>query len=294
LAYTTVGVFYSILYLQQNIIVIDDEIVNLDKLLDITKEMVRTGSATDFNVLTTEARVSAAYTRKVDVQRQLNNQVTVLKQLTGLPASQELEFSGSFAMPIVSPPEDSLLEVALTRRPEMRLARDAVTTAALRHKLASLSRWPTLNVGVQVGFKNGYFPDLNKLEGNFVAGAGLSVPIFTGFRIENQQRRALADMNAARAQAQDIELQITAEVRQALEDLRAGVDKVQNVKIQVRQAEEALRMGKVRYEAGVITNLDLLDAQTSLSEARLAYIGAQYGYVISRYALDRATGASVW
>lgn len=53
-------------------------------------------------------------------------------------------------------------------------------------------------------------------------------------------------------------------------------------------------MGEVRYEAGVITNLDLLDSQTRLSEARLSYINAQYGYVIGRYALDRATGASVW
>jgi outer membrane protein TolC len=157
-----------------------------------------------------------------------------------------------------------------------------------------LSRWPSLNLGVQVGFKNGYFPDLSKLEGNYVVGAGLSVPIFTGFRIENRRRRALADVNAARANADDIGRQITSEVRQAIEDLSAEAGKIQTAEIQVRQAEEALRLGAIRYKAGVITNLDLLDAQTRLSEAQLAYISAEYGYIISRYALDRATGASIW
>jgi outer membrane protein len=294
LAFTTVKVFYSILYLQQNITVIDDQIGNLNKLLEFTKEKVRTGSGTDFNVLTTRVRVAAAQTRKIDVERLLHNQVTELKRLTGLPAGERLSFAGSFSLPIVSPQADSLIEVALRQRPEMRLARDAVTAATLELKLASLSRRPALNLGVQVGFKNGYFPDLNKLEGNFVVGAGLSVPIFTGFRIENQQKRALADMNAAHANADDIGQQITAEVRQALENLSAEAGKIQTAEIQVRQAKEALRLGAIRYEAGVITNLDLLDSQTRLSEARLAYISAEYGYIISRYALDRATGASIW
>lgn len=80
-------------------------------------------------------------------------------------------------------------------------------------------------------------------------------------------------MNEARAHARDVKLQITSEVW---------------------QAEQALEMGEVRYKAGVVTNLDLLVAHTSLSQARLAYVGAQYGYVVSRYALDRATGASGW
>jgi len=294
LAYATVQVFYSILYFQQELVVINDQISDLSKLLDITKEKARTGTATDFEVLTTQVRVSAAETRKVDIERQRKNQTTTLKQLTGISADQEMSLAGSFSTPVVSPSIDSLLDAALKQRPEMRLAQDAVTTASLQHDVASLDRRPTLNVGVQMGFKNGYFPDLNKLKGDFVAGASISMPIFTGHRITSQQKLALADMNAARAHTKDVERQITSEVRQAFEDLRAGTDKIQTAEIQVRQAEEAVKMAEVRYEAGVITNLDLLDAQTSVSQARLALIGAQYSYVVSKYALDRATGAAVW
>ena len=294
LAYATIQVFYSILYLQQEIVVIDDQISDLTKLLDITKEKARTGTATDFDVLTTQVRVSAAETQKVDIERQLRNQITTLKQLTGIPAEQPLNTVGDFFTSVVSPSIDSLLDAALQQRPEMRLAEDAVTTASLRHEVASLSRRPTVSVGVQVGFKNGYFPDLATLKGDFVAGASINMPIFTGYRVESQEQLALADMNAARAHTKDVERQIKSEVRRALEDLRAGSDKIQNAEIQVRQAEQALKMAEVRYQAGVITNLDLLDAQTSVSQARLALIGAQYGYVVSKYALDQATGAQIW
>jgi len=62
----------------------------------------------------------------------------------------------------------------------------------------------------------------------------------------------------------------------------------------VTQAEEAVATAKARYEAGVATNLDVLDAQTSLSNARLARLGAHYEYVTSRYALEKATGARPW
>lgn len=294
LAYATVNVFYSILFRQQDLVVIDEQISDLNELLGETRERVRTGSGTDFDVLTTQSRVAAARTRRVEAERQLNNQVTTLRRLTGLPADQELGLRGDFSMPVVTLSEDSLLQVALGQRQEMRLARDALNTASLQHELASLGYRPSLHVGIEQGFKNGYFPDLEKLEANFVAGASVNVPIFTGFRVKSEKQAALAGVNAANAHIQTVERQITAEVRQAVEDLRANAEKIRTAEIQVRHAEEALKLGEVRYKAGVITNLDLLDAHTSVSVARLAYIGAQYDYVISMYAVDAATGVSIW
>jgi outer membrane protein len=294
LSYAAVNVFYSILYLQRDIVVIDEQIADLNKLLEETRERARTGSTTDFDVLTTQVRVSAAETRKVDSERRLNNQMTTLRRLTGWSDDRKLALAGDFSMPIVSLSADSLVEMALRRRQEMQLAQNAVKTATLQHELASLQGRPTLSVGIEQGFKTGYFPNLDDLRGNFVAGASVTVPIFTGFRTENQEKLTLAGMNEASARKMDVERQITAEVRQALEDVRADAERIRAAEIQVRHAEEALKMGEVRFKAGVITNLDLLDAHTSLSEARLADIGARYGYVVSRYALDRATGASVW
>jgi outer membrane protein TolC len=60
--------------------------------------------------------------------------------------------------------------------------------------------------------------------------------------------------------------------------------------VQLRQARDAARMARTRYETGSVTNLDLLDAEAAESAARLAKLQALYRSVISRVELGRAAG----
>ena len=59
----------------------------------------------------------------------------------------------------------------------------------------------------------------------------------------------------------------------------------------VEQAEEALRLARARSEAGSGTQLDVLGAQTSLTEARTTQIQALHDYAVARARLERAVGA---
>jgi outer membrane protein len=147
---------------------------------------------------------------------------------------------------------------------------------------------------VQLGVKNGYVPDLTELKANWVARAGVAVPLFNGHRTRSRVAEAEANLEAARARTRALERRTEAEVRRAVTDLEASRDRMQTAQVQVAQAEQAVATAKSRYEAGVATNLDVLDAETSLSNARLARLGARYEYVTSRYALEKATGGEPW
>jgi outer membrane protein len=96
------------------------------------------------------------------------------------------------------------------------------------------------------------------------------------------------------ARMRDLERRIATEVGQALSATLASQEKISNAQVQVDRAEEAVTIAKAQYGAGVNTNLDLLDAQTSLSEAKLVLLRARYDYVSSLNALDRATGKKIW
>ena len=61
----------------------------------------------------------------------------------------------------------------------------------------------------------------------------------------------------------------------------------------VEQAEEAIRLADARYDAGSGTQLDVLDAQTSLTEARTTQIEAARNYLVTRAQLERAIGSDV-
>ncbi len=104
------------------------------------------------------------------------------------------------------------------------------------------------------------------------------------------EQESEASLRAAQTHSFDTEHAVTAEVLQAISDVRASLDKIQTSELQVRQAKQAIDMATVRYESGVVTNLDLIDAQTALAQAELFHLQALYHYVLSRYTLDKSIG----
>jgi outer membrane protein len=294
LAYRTVQIFYTILFLQEDMRVLDEEINALNEHLSISEKKAQTGSATDFDVLTTRVRVANAQSQKVDVESALQKQIIVLKRLMGIPEDQEIQLQGDFSSQSSEINPDSLMSDALTQRREMILARDAETSLEIQHRLASLGDRPSLKANLLLGVKNGYFPDLNQAKVNWVAGAQVQMPLFNGFRTRYRKQESEANLAAARAHTRDVSQQVRSDVQQALADIRAKQEKIQATQLQLEQAEQALSLAKKQYEIGVITNLDLLDAQTSHLEANLNHLRALYQMILSRYALEKAAGSKIW
>jgi|WetSurMetagenome_2_1015567.scaffolds.fasta_scaffold07587_4 outer membrane protein len=294
LAYQTIGVFNAMLILRQTIAVLDEQITALEAHLGVSAKKIQAGTATDFDSLTTEVRIAAARNDRIDAARALENQEIAFRQLTGLPNDRPVLLKGSFAAEIRAIAPDSALAEANRRRPELVMSRDSENGAAVQARLASLGNKPSLAFNVTSGFKNGYVPDLNDLKANVAAGVQLLVPIFNGYRTRHQTEEADANVRAARARTADVERQIAGEVAQAVAGVRSSLSKIENSNVQVRQAEAALSRAEAQYEAGVATNLDLLDVQTALAQAKLIRLRSIYEYTISSNALDRATGKRPW
>jgi outer membrane protein len=290
LAYQTIQVFYAILFLEQSLDVQNQELAALREHLDITQKRVEGGSGTEFEVTTTRVRLAAAETRRIDIETTLRNQQLALGRLLDQPPGAPLALKGSFASGVVPLAGDSLTALAFEHRTELALTRDALRAADLQHHLATLEDLPSVSMNLSYGLKNGYIPNLDVLRGNWVAGLMVEVPIFNGFRTRSREEETLALSKSARAGQSVLERSITLEVQQALEGVRSARDKMQTANVQVEQSLDAVRNARIRYEAGTATNLDLLDAETSLSQAQLARVSSAYQYTLSRYSLDRATG----
>ncbi len=294
LAYQTASSYYLILILRQSISVLQEQIDVLGQHLDISRKRVETGSATKLDTLTTLVRIAAINDQLIDTQNALQTQEIAFRQLLGLPIDQPIALSGDFDTTSVTLNQDSLLQTAFAQRPEYITAKDAEASAILREHLVGLGNKPHLGLSLTGGFTNGYFPNLNRLKGNYVVAAQAQAPIFDGYRTRHQKDAVAAVVAALRALNKDIERRITTEVLQTLASAQANRSKIENSLVQIARAEEAVDMGQTQYSAGVITNLELLDAQTSLSQAKLIHLKAMYDYVTSLVALDRVTGRKIW
>ena len=300
LAYRTIQTFYGILFLEKAIRVQNDEIKTLDQHLLITKKKVEAGTATDFDVLTTQVRVAAAQDQEISLENSLANTKIALRRLLGLPAGSPVNLSGQFEEAPVTFNVDSLDDIALKSRVEMKAANDRIMTARAAYNVASAIYNPSLNVAVAYGFKNGYEPDINAWRGNYMVGAQLQIPIsnvvpfFGGYRRENMEQEASANIQQAESYKEEIAQQVVADVQKGVSDLHSGMDKLQTTEVAVQQAQTALNLARIRYEAGTVTNLDLLDAETALAQTRLERLQALYNFVMGRYELDQAIGEKSW
>ncbi len=294
LAYQTIGVFNNILILHQRIAVLDEQLQTLAQHLDISVKKINAGTATDFDTLTIQVRIAVVKSDRIDALHALETQEIMFRQLTGLSPETPIDLRGNFISESVALNPDSLVAAAGKQRPELILSRDAEASAQSQSHVMSLGDKPLLSLNVATGFANGYEPNLNTWKGNYAAGLELKIPVFNGNRTRHKVAEADANLNSARAHSTDLERQIFSEVRQAIAGVNSSQEKIASTETQVRQAEEAVSMARVRYNAGVITNLDLLDAETSLSQTKLIRVRALYDYTVSLNALDRATGKRQW
>jgi len=294
LAYGTIATFYAILYLEESLGIQRENVAAFAEHLDAVRRKVEAGTATEFDVLTTQVRMARAQNLAVEIANQLENRQLALWELLGVPSDRAPALRGELAVTPVDLDRTTRVTAALAQRPEVRLARTAETGAELTRRLAGLGNRPSVSLDLTGGWKNGYVPDLNTMTANFTAGVALQVPVFDGFRTKSEVAASEAELRGAAAHTRDVERQVVTEVEQAIADVRASEEKIGTADLQVRQAEQALAMAQTRYTAGVITNLDLLDVQTALAEARLQESKARLDFVLARYSLDRASGEKRW
>ena len=126
-----------------------------------------------------------------------------------------------------------------------------------------------MNAFVSYGLKNGYVPNLDVLRGNLLAGVELKIPMLDGHRSRSMEEEAAALVRAAEARKDETDQMIQADVEQAIAEASAAAERVKVTEINIEQAVQAVRTARMRYEAGTVPNLDLLDALTNQTQARL-------------------------
>ncbi|NTW55177.1 MAG: TolC family protein [Chlorobaculum sp.] len=290
LSLATVQSFYSALFLQEAVRVQDKEIAALRKNLDHMQKRYAEGAATRFDLLTTQVRLAAAGNRKIDLESKLRNQEITLRRLCGLDEHAPLNLKGSFDIAAADMDSGKLATSALDHRPEVMLARENLKAASYKKSLAVKEFLPKIVGSASWGTTNGYVPDIEKMRTNVAAGVELQVPIFDGFRKSASLREAAALKRSAEQQRLDTEQMSRAEVQQSINDLNSSREKIESTRLQVSQADLAAQHARIRYDNGLATTLDLLDAEAALAEAELANLQARYEYVLNAYSVRRASG----
>jgi outer membrane protein TolC len=286
--------YFTLLYLQSAISIKDEQLKALNEHLNHVNKMLETGSATEYLVLSTRVRISNVESQKVDLVAALNAQKAFLVSLIGEKQQVNPVVKNDFNAELPVLPADSLLSYAFRNRNEIKLNQEKESLAELRYGMVKLQNKPMLSVMASGGAKNGYVPYLNEIKPNYVVGLGLRVPLFDGMKNKYNLSQAKSAMTSLSYESESTKRQVANELSDARSYLVAAEKKVGQYSLQLEQAQKAYSLALTSFNTGVITNLDLLDANTAVSESRLLLLKAKIDYAASVYKFRAALGERLY
>jgi outer membrane protein len=294
LSQVVIANFFTLIYLQEAIKIKDEQLGTLDEHLHFIQKKQATGSATQYEILTTQVRISAIENQKTDLETARQVQMCQLNTLLGKPEATTQRVKNELNVVLPNLQSDTLVSAAMRNRDEMKLAREKANLAELRYGLTTLQNKPVFDAFVSGGVKNGYIPYMYDPKANFVAGVTLKIPIYDGKRNKYNLVQA---KSAIRSNDQETEIArrtIVNEVVESESNVKASQKKVVQSELQLLQATQAYTLGKIRFESGVITNLELLDGSTTVSESRLMLLKAKIEHTVNLYKLKSAIGERLY
>jgi outer membrane protein TolC len=247
------------------------------------------GTQPEFEVL--RARVTRDNQSPVLIRQRANRDVAFLrlKQLLELPPDYPLQLADALADDRLPPPTvfaERVVTVEETLRsaesgetsllinaplPDRTAVTEAVTTVRLREaalKLVEAQKKPSVSLNStysRIAYPDNFLPNFNRT--NWSVGASMSVPILTGGRQRGDEAVALAELEQARAQRQQVEELAALDTRSAWAELVAARAAWEATAGTIQQAQRAYEIANVRFTNGVSTQLELSDARLSLQQA---------------------------
>ncbi len=191
---------------------------------------------------------------------------------------------------------DTLLHTAIQNRPELLGAVDhRQARQELLHAAKSLHFGSFTAVGVAALTQYGDVHEGGIPKDGFApfwgAGATARVPIFTGFRIQNEIREAGHHLGESEHELKNVANEVGLQVTRAYLAIIGNAQQIPLEDQRVALARESLQLAEERYRVGLSSILDVIQAATLLFESESRFIEAQYLYQISQAALAHATGS---
>ncbi len=294
LSQTAIANYFTLVYLQEALKIKEEQLNTLNEHLRFVQKKQATGSATQYEILTTQVRISAIENQKIDIEAARQVQVSQLNSLRGKPEDSPELMKNEITVSLPYLQSDALFASAMQNRDEMKLAREKAKLAELRYSLTNTQNSASLNGFASAGIKNGYIPYMYDPTPNFTAGVSFKIPIYDGKRTKYNLTQAKSAILVNDQETEFTRRGIVNEVVEMQSGVKSAQKKVEQSELLLKQATQAYLLAKIRFESGVITNLELLEGSTSVSESRLMLLKSKIEYSVSLYKLKSAIGERLY
>jgi len=255
-----------------------------EQAADLQKEGVGTG----IDTLRSNVQLQNEKQRLIEAQANRETSLFALSRLLNLDPRQAIELSDRLSFfDTPQPDAQSSIEAGLAARPEWMALSEQIRAAENQKSAARAESVPAVHFSgnwSQLGTVPASVIPVYSYTGN------VTLPLFTGGRIRAEVTRADLDIRKLLQQQADLRNQIALEVKQALINLDSARNQVRVADLGVQLSREEVDQARDRFRAGVANNIEVIQAQDSLSRANDNQIAALYRFNQARADLAHSIG----
>jgi len=260
------------------------------ELLDLVILRRQAGKVSDLDVAEARGNLEASQNRLLQTQSNDAQARRALELLLGRYPAAEIVAADSFVnlppTPAVGIPSD-----LLSRRPDVAAQEQQVLAAFRSEEAARLAMLPSFSLNLTAGKLSDALLSLVQLNPWMAGGAvGMSVPIYRGGGLKAQVRVATAEQQAQVSAYGATLLRAFGEVERALTDEGYFVQRLALAREELVSRTEAVRIARIKYQAGGIDLLSVLQLQTQQLLTEASVIALQSAQLNTRIELYLALG----
>lgn len=295
--YSTETAYYNLL-VSQNLVNINTEEVRAAKahLTDVEKKKAG-GVVADFDVLRAQVELSNAEVSLIRSRNAINLARANLIKTMGVSQDSDFVLSDEFVFAPTTVSMEEAVKTAFTNRPDLYSREYQIRQQREQLRLARSRYLPNVSAYFTNSWANpspvNFGGSANEWGQIWQAGLQGAWPIFDGFQREGIIIQEKARLKQAQIGLLDAEETAIFELTQAILSMENAAESVQAQRLNVTRATEGLRLADVGYQQGIKTQVEVIDAQSALTTARVNFLQAIYAHVVAKLAVERAMGTIV-
>ena len=270
-----------------------ESVDRLQAHLDNVIAQYNVGIVARADVLRSEVELANAQQNYITASNQYDVAEATLNNIIGTPLGTTLLLKDRLQY---EPYENDMaycLAYSEQHRPELKQAEYAIDSAEAALVVARSGHMPKVyaNASNNWGGNGSDWPGDD--DENWSVGVTASMNVFDSGVTWSKIHAAQENLAKAKESQRQIKDNVELEVRTDYLSMREAEKRITTAQVAVASAEEDYHIAVVRYQAGVGTNIDVMDAQEALTQAKTNYYQALYNYNTSKAALNTSMGVGV-
>lgn len=290
--------FYGVLLMGKMTKVADMAVDQVQAHVKVAQDLVNAGMATNYDLLRAKVQLANIKSQAIRAKNGLKLSLEAFKNVLSMDFATQIELKGELEYRPVELTLSKLVEAAIANRPELKQLAYQEQALELLVKIVKAGNKPNAALTFNYSYQSnadtlGDVFESDQWKNIWSISLGFQIPIFDGLATRARVKQTESGLRQMQNGIEQLKDGIELEVRAGFMAYQEALELLKSQEEAVQQGKEGLDIANLRHQNGMITSVELMDAELAYTQAQTNYYNALHDYTIAIAKLEKATAGKL-